>query len=180
MEHSFAALSKVYGTINEAMKQSISNIAENAREARELTDEFFVDSNKLTGEFAPEFLAYFLFEEYDEERIKRFLEETLNWKRPSGDNLLGHYDCAIHDAAGYVYEKLHDVNVLEPDIAVMVRFDAISREKAVELMKANEPTKSNTEKSLDTLCDLCEFNREDLEKNLVALKKAGVSKHESL
>jgi hypothetical protein len=32
---------------------------------------------------------------------------------------------------------------------------------------------------LDYLCSLCEFNREALEKNLVALKKAGVSKLES-
>ena len=169
----------VYSTINEYVKQSISRIADSIQEAKEITDEFFVDSSKLREEFVPEFLAYFLFEEYDEERVKTYLENTLGWKRPANDNLLGHYDCALHAAAGYMYKKLNDVNVLEPDIAVMVRFGAMSREKAEELIKLNEPTVRDTEKSLDSLCALCEFNREDLEKTLVALKQAGVSKFES-
>jgi hypothetical protein len=54
-----------------------------------------------------------------------------------------------------------------------------AKEIADELIKLSEPTVRNTEKSLDSLCALCEFNREDLEKNLVALKQAGVSKLES-
>ena len=78
-----------------------------------------------------------------------------------------------------MYKELNDVNVLEPDVAVMARFRVISREKADELIKLSEPTVRNTEKSLDSLCALCEFNGEDLEKNLVALKQAGVSKLES-
>ena len=54
-----------------------------------------------------------------------------------------------------------------------------AKEIADELIKLSEPTVRNTEKSLDSLCALREFNREDLEKNLVALKQAGVSKLES-
>ena len=179
MEHSFATMSKVYGVVNENMRQLVRRIANSTQEAKEIADEFFVDSSKLTDEFVPEFLAYFLFEEYDEEKVKKHLEDTLNWRRPASDNLLGHYDCAIHDAAAHMYKELNDVNVLEPDVAVMARFGVISREKADELIKLNEPTVRNTEKSLDSLCALCEFNREDLEKNLVALKQAGVSKLES-
>jgi hypothetical protein len=161
--------------INEYVKQAISRIADSTQEAKEITDEFFVDSSKLTEEFVPEFLAYFLFEEYDEEKIKKVLEDALNWRRPASDNLLGHHDCAIHAAAGYMYKELNDVNILEPDVAAMVRFGAISKEKADELIKLNEPTVRDTEKSLDSLCALCEFNREDLAKTLVALKQAGVS-----
>jgi len=179
MEHSFAVISKAYGMVNDYMKQSISRIADSPEDAREITDEFFVDSSKLTGEFVPEFLAYFLFEEYDEENIKKCLEDTLNWKRPASDNLLGHYDCALHDAGAYMYKELHGVDIFEQDVAAMVRFGALTREKAEELVKANQPTASNTEKSLDALCALCEFRREDLEKILVALKQAGVGKFES-
>jgi hypothetical protein len=179
MEHSFPAMSGVYGMVNDNMKQFIYGITNSVEEGKEITDEFFIDSSKLTGDFVPELLSYFLFEEYDEENIKKHLEDELNWRRPTNDNLLGHYDCVIHDAASYMYKKLNDVDVLEPDIAVMARFGAITQEKAVELIKFNEPTVSNTEKSLDYLCSLFEFNREALEKNLVALKKAGVSKLES-
>jgi tRNA(Ile)-lysidine synthase TilS/MesJ len=175
MEHSFTVMSNVYSMINEYVKQAISRIADSTQEAKEITDEFFVDSSKLTEEFVPEFLAYFLFEEYDEEKIKKVLEDALNWVRPASDNLLGHHDCAIHAAAGYMYKELNDVNILEPDVAAMVRFEAISKEKADELIKLNEPTVRDTEKSLDSLCALCEFNREDLAKTLVALKQAGVS-----
>jgi hypothetical protein len=140
-------------------------------EARKVTREFFVDSDKLTAEFTPEFMAYFLFEEYDEEKVKQVLEDELGWRRPENDNLLGHYDCALHDAAAYMYKKLNDVDVLEPDVAVMVRFGAMSKESATELIRLSEPTASNTEKSLDSLCALCECSREDLENTLVALKQ---------
>jgi tRNA(Ile)-lysidine synthase TilS/MesJ len=178
MEHSFAAMSNVYSMINEYAKQAISRIADSIQEAKEITDEFFVDSSKLTEEFVPEFLAYFLFEEYDEEQIKKSLEDTLNWRRSASDNLLGHYDCAIHDAATYMFKAINGVDVIEPDVAVMLRFGKISIEKATELIQVNQPTEYNVEKSLDFVCALCGLNREDLEKTLVALKQAGVSKFE--
>jgi len=166
----------VYSTINEYAKQSISRIIDNIQEAEEITDEFFVDSSQLTVEFVPEFLAYFLFEEYDEEKIKIYLENTLGWRRPANDNLLGHYDCALHDASVYMFKALNGVDVIEPDVAVMFRFGKISQEKANELIQVNQPIEKNVEKSLDSVCALCEFNREDLEKTLAALKQANVSK----
>jgi len=169
----------VYSMINEYVKQAISRLADSTQEAKEITDEFFVDSSKLTTEFVPEFLAYFLFEEYDEEKVKSYLENTLGWRRPTNDNLLGHYDCALHDAAAYMFKTLNGVDVIEPDVAVMLRFEKINIEKANELIQVNQPMEKNVEKSLDSLCALCEFNREDLEKTLVALKQAGVSKFES-
>ena len=175
-EHSFAAMAPVYRAVNENAKQSISKIANSPQDAKEITDEFFIDSSKLTEEFVPEFLAYFLFLEYDEEHIKQYLADTIGWRKPNSDNLLGHYDCAIHDAGGYMYRELNDVNVLEPDVSVMVRFGALNKEMAEELIKFNEPTVDNTEKSLDALCTLCEFSREDLKKTIAALKQARVSK----
>lgn len=176
MEHSFAAIAPVYRAVNEYAKQSIGKITNSPQDAKEITDEFFVDSSKLTDEFVPEFLAYFLFEEYDEEYIKRYLADTLDWIRPGSDNLLGHYDCALHDAGAYLFRELNDVNVLEPDVAVMMRFGALNRKMAEELIRLNEPTATNTERSLDTLCALCEFNREDLKRAIVALRQARVSK----
>lgn len=117
-----------------------------------------------------------MFEQYDEEKIKELLVSKLNWKKPTGDKLMGHYDCAIHDAGNYIYEKLHDVRELETDVAVMVSFDAINKEAGQEIIKINEAPAINTEQSLDTLCDLIDFSREDLENTISALKQARVSK----
>ena len=101
---------------------------------------------------------------------KILLEDELGWKRPEDDNMMGHSDCALHNATAYMYQKLNDVDMLEPDVAVMVRFGAINREGAAELIRLNKPTAINTEKSLDSLCALCDWSREDLENTLIALK----------
>jgi tRNA(Ile)-lysidine synthase TilS/MesJ len=179
-EHSFTRLSQVYGMINNYVKQLITRMVSDDIDAKAITEEFFVDSNKLTNQFTPEFLAYFLFEEYDEERIKKQLEEALGWQRHSSDNLLTHHDCDIHDAAMYMFRELNDVDKLEREVAVMVRLGQISREKAGELMRINELKTPELEKSLDSLCTLCEFNREELNNCLATLKQAGGSKFESV
>jgi hypothetical protein len=165
-----------YGKINEYVQQAIDRIAENPEEAEEIMGEFFDYSGKINDKLVPEFLAYFLFEEYDEEKIKTYLENRLGWGRPTDDSLLGHYDCALHDASTYMFKALNGVDVIEPDVAVMLRFGKISQEKANKLVQANQPTEEGLQKSLDALCDLFEFNREDLEKILVDLKQADVSK----
>jgi hypothetical protein len=179
MPHSFAALAPVYGAANEYMRQVVNKIALNPEDAKDITREFFVDSSNLTPEFVPEFLAYFLFEEYDEEKNKQYLEREIGWKRPSGDDLLGHYDCALHDAAGYMFKALNGVDVIEPDVAVMIRLGKISREEAQGVIRANQPAPVNIEKSMDALCGLCGFKREQLNFLLQSLKQANVSKFSS-
>jgi hypothetical protein len=175
----FSVHRSVYSTMNEYVTQSMSRITDSAQDAQEITNEFFADPSKIAGKFVPEFLAYFLFEEYDEDKIKAYLEDRLGWRRPANDNLLGHHDCALHDASSYMFKALNGVDVIEPDVAVMLRFGKISPEKANELIQVNQPTEDNVEKSLDTLCALFDFNREDLEKILVALKQANISKYGS-
>jgi hypothetical protein len=165
-----------YGKINEYIHQAISKLAESQEDVEEIMGEFFDYSDKINQELVPEFLAYFLFEEYDEEKIKTYLENRLGWRRPTNDSLLGHYDCALHDAAAYMFKALNGVDVIEPDVAVMLRFGKISQERANELIQVNQPREENLEKSLDALCNLFDFSREDLEKILVALKQANVSK----
>lgn len=176
MNHSFTTLSQEYGMISDFVKQSVSRLADSIEEAREITDEFFIDSSQLTGEFVPELLAYFLFEEYDEKQIKKHLEDTLGWQKPASDKLLGHYDCAIHDAAVHMFKEVHDIDVLDADIAVMLRFGVISKQGADELIRLNQPTAGNTEVSLNFLCALCELSREDLDKTLVTLRQTVVGK----
>ena len=172
----FSVHSYVYRRVNDFARQAVGRMADNPEEGREITDEFFVDSGKLTAEFTPEFLAYFLFEPYDEEKIKDFLEANLDWKRPADDQLLGHHDCALHDAAAYVHKRIHGHDILEPDVAVMVRFGAVSREGAAEMVSHNRPAAAGTEKSLKLLCSLCEMSRDELENILDSLNRAGEKK----
>jgi hypothetical protein len=180
MEHSFEGLARAYRSINDYVRKFVVSIAETEEDGQRVVDEFFINSSKLTGEFTPEFLGYFLFEKYDEDRIKNYLEETLGWKRPSEDDLLGHYDCALHDAAGYMYRELNGMNKLEREIAVMYRFGAINQERAEKLLESSEPTPENLERSLNTLCDVCGVSREDLEKTLINLKQGGASWFETI
>lgn len=176
MDHSFTMLSQQYGMISDLVKQSVVRLADSAEEAREITDEFFIDSRKLTGEFMPELLAYFLFEEYDEKKIKKHLKDTLGWQTPAGDRLMGHYDCAVHDGAVHMFKEVHGIDVLEADVAAMVRFGVMDKQEAEELIRLNKPTAGNIEVSLNFLCAVCELSREDLDKTVVALRRAAVSK----
>jgi hypothetical protein len=180
VEHSFEGLARVYRSVNDYAKQIVMNMAETEDEGKRVVDEFFIDSAKLTDEFTPEFLGYFLFEEYDEDKIKNYLEENLAWKRPSGDDLLGHYDCALHDAAGYLYQELNGLNRLEREIAVMYRFGAISRKRAEKLLESSEPLPDKLDRSMNALCDLCGISREDMEKTIAKLKQGGASWFESI
>ncbi|MFC1903228.1 hypothetical protein ACFLX4_04090 [Chloroflexota bacterium] len=178
MEHSFTTLARQYGMISDSVKEAVNRLADDAEEARAITDEFFVDSSQLNGEFTPELLAYFLFEEYDEERIKQHLADTIGWSKPTSDNLLGHYDCAIHDAAVHMFKEVHGVDMLESEVAVMVRFGKISRQRAEELIAINQPTAASIERSLDCLCASCGLNRQELDKTQVALREKGIDKFE--
>lgn len=180
MEHSFAELARVYRMINDYVRQVVIKMAETEDEGKQVVDEFFIDSTKLTGEFTPEFLGYFLFEEYDEDSIKSYLEETLGWKRPSSDDLLGHYDCALHEASGYMFSELNGMSMLEREIAVMFRFGVISRDRADKLLKSSQPTPGNLDQSLNALCDVCGVSREDMEKTIAVLKRGGTSWFETL
>ncbi|MFC2063094.1 7-cyano-7-deazaguanine synthase [Chloroflexota bacterium] len=175
-EHSFTEMSKVYNPVNEYVKESIISLADTRQDAKEIADEFFVDSSELTQEFTPEFLAYFLFEQYDEEMIKNWLEHTIGWVKPVDDALLGHFDCEIHHAAEHMFREINDVDMLEAELATMVRFGAMGKEEAGKFIALHKPTANDIESSLDSLCAACGINREDLKNSLYALKRAGVSR----
>jgi hypothetical protein len=179
LEHSFESLAPAYSLANENVRQLIYKIADNAQVAEKIAAEFLLAPGKLNAEFVPEFLAYFLFEEYDEEKIKAKLEEEVGWKRPPGDGLLGHYDCAIHDAAGFMFKSLNGVDVIEPDVAVMVRLGKLNLGRAHEVIEQNQPNADNLQKSLGAICALCGTDLDTMKKTVESLKQANVSKFES-
>jgi len=108
-----------------------------------------------------EFLPYFLYHSYDEEKIVDYIQEHVGWSRPDNFEILSHYDCEAHDAAGYLYEIAETRPHIVPEISVLVRNGMLTRKEAftrIEKEKCKEPP----EKSLDALSSLTGFNRGEL------------------
>jgi len=111
-------------------------------------------------DITPEFLAFFLFEPYDEASIVNHLETLdIGYQRPANHSLLGHGDCLIHDAAAFLYEQHHGVNRVLPDVATMLRFGTITQEQAHEIIAANTPTEEAVEISIGHLLERLEMPR---------------------
>ncbi len=83
------------------------------------------------GDFR-EFVSYFLYHEYDEDKIVSFLRENTGWK-PKED--YDHYDCRIHNAAHYIYQCAEGRPHCLPEISVLVRSGKISREEGMALVQ---------------------------------------------
>jgi len=107
-----------------------------------------------------EFVPYFLYHEYNEEKIIKFLKEKTSWNPPKEYN---HYDCEIHNAAKYIYQKAEGRAHRLPETSVLVRSGKISKEKGKEIL-ANELIEKPTEE-LDKL-----FKYVGLNKNSIFLK----------
>ena len=115
-------------------------------------------------DFVPEFLAFFLFEPYDEVEIVHHLENLdAGYRRPPNHAVLGHGDCLIHDAAAYLYERHHGVSRVLPDVAAMLREGAISQEGAREVIAANTPSEEKVEVSIGHLLERLEMPRAEFD-----------------
>ncbi|MBQ3420882.1 MAG: hypothetical protein IJH34_04300, partial [Romboutsia sp.] len=80
-----------------------------------------------------EFLSYFLYHDYDEEEVFKFLESNTSWKRPINTRS-SHFDCGIHDATAYLYQQVELRPHILPELSVMIREGTISREEALEIL----------------------------------------------
>lgn len=105
-----------------------------------------IDKNDLR-----EFFSYFLYHEYDEQEIVRFLRENTNWK--TGEKY-DHYDCLIHNAAHYIYQCAEGRPHSLPEISVLVRSGKITREEGEEIVRNSyysEKPKEELKLLFDTL-----------------------------
>jgi len=127
------------------------------------------------GEIVPEFLAFFLFEAYDEVAIVNHLEALdAGYRRPENHAILGHGDCLIHDAAAFLYERHHGVSRVLPDIAAMIRQGAITQEEAQGILAANRPSEEDIEVSVGHLLERIEMSRAQFDQVVARLgRKTG-------
>ena len=114
---------------------------------------FFPDFFEVLGsDMIPEFLGYFIYHDYNEDFIKKFLGENTIWK-PSEDESSSHSDCLIHDAVEYIRYKMFGYTILRPELSVAVRQGRISREEALKLVETEESSIRKPGYSLKVLCE---------------------------
>jgi hypothetical protein len=109
------------------LAQVFTGPAELARAKREWT----VDKDQFhNAPLVPDWVAYFLYHPYDEEAMKRTLEERTGWRRPEDDTLLGHSDCAVHDAATHLCHNCFGNSLLALELSTAVRIGEMTLDKA--------------------------------------------------
>jgi len=166
-EYSPAMLQGLYRKVAHRMKLPLLYLMPNPRIRGPIVRELF-GSGIRRGEITPEFLAFFLFEPYDEQEIMRFLVERDTGFQP-GENraLLGHSDCLIHDACAFLYEQQHGVSRVLPEVAAMVRQGALGIDEVEGVLEANALAPDAVERSIGHLLERLEMPRAEFD-DLVA------------
>jgi hypothetical protein len=117
-----------------------------------------------------EFLPYFIYHDYDENKIVDFLEKHSVWKKPKTFNVLTHFDCDAHDASGFLYEIAEKRPHILPEISTMIRLGKITKPEAIKRL-SSEKFKQIPEKSLEALSKMTNITVEELINNAKLLAK---------
>jgi hypothetical protein len=170
-EHSLAALSRQYRALSRRMRLLLLYLLPNSHLRGRIVRELF-GVGLGDRDLVPEFLAFFLYEPYDEVEIVDHLENLgAGYRRPPNHAVLGHGDCLIHDASAYLYERHHGVSRVLPDVAAMLREGAISQEGAREVIAANTPSEEAVELSIGHLLERLEMPRAEFDAVVTRLSR---------
>jgi hypothetical protein len=151
-DHSFARMARYYRRTDRMIGLWLFWLYRDKEERRYVHDAIF-RSPRISPEFAPELINFFLFEPYDEEKIKCYLEErNIGYRRPDDDAPLGHGDCSIHDGMGYLFERKHGVTMPTLELAVMIRAGYVNQEEGEEILKKSRPNPDRLEGSVHHFC----------------------------
>ena len=163
-EYNRKALLKQYGQLIRRIRLLVLASVRSRAMRRRIDRELF-GAGLADAAVVPEFLAFFLFEPYDEEAIKRSLEEIdLGYQRPENDAVLGHGDCLIHDVSAHLFELKHGINRVMPDVAAMLRQGAITRDEVPSILAANTPSEEDIEISTQHLLERLDMTRDEYER----------------
>ena len=98
--------------------------------------------DNIQGKKLREFVPYFLYNEYDEKEIVKFLRENTKWD--VGENY-NHYDCKIHSVPKYIYQCAEGRAHILPEVSVLVRQGRITKQEANEILKNEKINKPKDE-----------------------------------
>jgi len=172
-EHSVDALRAQYRTLIHRMRWLLVYLVPDPRRRGRILREL-LGGGIGRDDVVPEFLAFFLFEPYDEVAIVDHLEGLdVGYRRPENHAVLGHGDCLIHDAAAFLYEKHHGVNRVLPDVAAMLRRGEVEHDEARAILRANTPSEEAVETSVGHLLERIEMPRAEFDAVVDRLRRKG-------
>jgi hypothetical protein len=82
-----------------------------------------------------EFVPYFIYHPYEERKMVKLLEEEIGWRPPGDYDILKHFDCDAHDAAGYLYHIVEGRPHVLPELSVMIREGQLTRDEAAKRLQ---------------------------------------------
>ncbi|MCI5180119.1 MAG: hypothetical protein D3911_12520 [Candidatus Electrothrix sp. AW3_4] len=152
--HSFERLAEVYSLFSDSLKQLLKDLFPDDKELQDKAyNAIFFDVESAKPEELPDFIGLFQYEEYDEESIKKQMEEAIGYKRPKGDITLGHGDCDLHTAIANLYYLLHGEVSTATEISAMIRHGVLTKNQAIELKDKYQDTESRRQPGwTETLC----------------------------
>jgi hypothetical protein len=158
--YSMEKVAAVYRKLNDNIMAWVGSLFDDQGDIDAMYREFFVESDQLTDELCPEIISFFLYEPYDEEKIKQEIEKALGYRRASNDELLSHLDCKIIDVTTHMYQQVHGLSILAQEVAVMLRRGELELEKAWKLL-ADEPEPAALQESIHALCSRIDIDEKD-------------------
>lgn len=108
-----------------------------------------------------EFVAFFLYHPYNENKIVDFLRKEVGWNPPEDYD---HYDCTIHNAARYIYQKAEGRPHSLPEISSLIRMGELTRQEGSRMLESLI-IKEKPVNELDSL-----LNFADINENMLFLK----------
>ena len=145
--------------INRLMKKLIKDSV--ARE--EFKSKYFIDPVECEKQsFVPQFMAFFLMHDYDDNEITAFFEKNVLKGKNKQLKKHHHIDCLAHPAFMYIYKQAFGWSLLEWELAFDVREGKISRDQALKLIENDDTTNKLPEESFNIVCSKMNISKKDL------------------
>ena len=154
--------------INLIMKRLIKD-----PEARQgFVSKYFVDPVECEKQqFVPQFIAFFLMQDYDDNKINHFFKKNVLKDMDKKLKKHHHDDCLAHPAFMYIYKQAFGWSLLEWELAFDVREGKISRDHAIELIENDTMVQEIPKESFNLVCSKMNISRQDLLGGLVIAKR---------
>jgi hypothetical protein len=160
------------GIARKSFDKLMKILIKNDMEREEFKERYLVDPSELESQqFVPQFMAFFLMQDYDEPKIIDFMDKHVLRKGDKKLKEYHHYDCLAHDAFMYIYKQAFGWSLMELEIAFDVRDGKISREHAIEMIENEKVVQEISEESFELVCSKMDIKRDELLSGLTVARR---------
>lgn len=176
----FAEQLEAVKSVRKSLDKIIGLLIKDTPEREDFKKKFFIDPEKCeVQQFIPQFIAYFLLNDYDERKVIDFMKKEFLKDEKKEFTEYHHYDCLAHDAFMYIYKQAFGWSLMELEIAFDVRDGRISREHAIELIENEKEVQEIPEESFDLVCAKLNIKRNEL-LNGLSIARRNIKMYEHL